>query len=223
MWNNDIFGPLFGQTLKELRHFRGLSQEELAHASGLDRTYISLLERGKKNPTLKTIWDICHVLEIAPEEVLAKLDSKIHKKEDHCSQIFVREESVEKFQIPVFETSVSCGGGESFSYSVEDRVTLEELIVKNPDNTFIVKSAGHSMYPLIMEGDLLVVDSKASVKKGCIVLVQINNQFTVKRYDKKGKKVFLESENPQFDPIIPDEMESLEVCGVITHIIRSMI
>jgi transcriptional regulator with XRE-family HTH domain len=41
-----------GQTIKAKRLHIGLSQEELADRCGFDRTYISMLERGKRNPSL---------------------------------------------------------------------------------------------------------------------------------------------------------------------------
>ena len=42
-------------TLKDLRHQKKISQEALASLSGLDRTYISLLERNQKNVTIGTL------------------------------------------------------------------------------------------------------------------------------------------------------------------------
>jgi transcriptional regulator with XRE-family HTH domain len=53
----------FGRRLKDRRVKRGLSQEELAHQSGLHRTYISQIERGLKSPTLATIYAIASALE----------------------------------------------------------------------------------------------------------------------------------------------------------------
>ena len=53
----------FGRRLQDRRVKRGLSQEELAHQSGLHRTYISQIERGLKSPTLATIYAIATALE----------------------------------------------------------------------------------------------------------------------------------------------------------------
>ena len=53
----------FGRRLQGKRLERGLSQEELAHRSGLHRTYISQLERGLKSPSLATIYALASVLE----------------------------------------------------------------------------------------------------------------------------------------------------------------
>ncbi|WP_262185585.1 helix-turn-helix domain-containing protein [Serratia fonticola] len=45
----------FGQRVRELRKERGWSQEEFADKCGLDRTYVSGIERGVRNPTLAII------------------------------------------------------------------------------------------------------------------------------------------------------------------------
>ena len=45
----------FGDKIKELRKARGLSQEVFADHCGFDRTYISGIERGKRNPSLAAI------------------------------------------------------------------------------------------------------------------------------------------------------------------------
>jgi transcriptional regulator with XRE-family HTH domain len=47
-----------------------LSQKELALITTLDRTYISGLERGKRNPTLKVVAKIAHSLEISLSQLL---------------------------------------------------------------------------------------------------------------------------------------------------------
>jgi transcriptional regulator with XRE-family HTH domain len=59
----------FGQCLKKARTNKGLSQEKLAEAANLDRTYISLLERGKRNPSLLCIIAICKGLNINLSEL----------------------------------------------------------------------------------------------------------------------------------------------------------
>ena len=55
----------FGVALKNLRELRCLSQEKLAHTSGLHRTYISLLERGEKSPSIETVNKLSKALDVS--------------------------------------------------------------------------------------------------------------------------------------------------------------
>jgi transcriptional regulator with XRE-family HTH domain len=64
----------FGQRLRVLRMRLGLSQEELAHLCDLDRTYISGVERGKRNICLNNISRIARSLNIRLAELFEGLD-----------------------------------------------------------------------------------------------------------------------------------------------------
>lgn len=60
----------FGEQLRRVRTERHLTQEQLAEASGLHRTEISLLERGKRTPILDTIVAVARGLGVSPSELL---------------------------------------------------------------------------------------------------------------------------------------------------------
>ena len=53
----------FGKAVKAARHEVGLSQEALAYEAGIHRTYISDIERGRRNPSLTTMIRIAEALE----------------------------------------------------------------------------------------------------------------------------------------------------------------
>ncbi len=61
---------IFARNLRETRLARGLSQEALADAAGLDRTYISLLERERYSVSVDTLEEIARVLEVAPQDLI---------------------------------------------------------------------------------------------------------------------------------------------------------
>ena len=60
----------FGNKLRELRKQKAFSQEDLAFKSGLHRTYISDIERGSRNVSLKNIEKIAKALGITPKSLL---------------------------------------------------------------------------------------------------------------------------------------------------------
>jgi transcriptional regulator with XRE-family HTH domain len=68
---------VFGQVLRTLREGENLSQEKLAEYCDLDRTYISLLERGLRQPTISTIFKIADALNITPSELVKKVEMEL--------------------------------------------------------------------------------------------------------------------------------------------------
>jgi transcriptional regulator with XRE-family HTH domain len=61
----------FGETIRTIRKQRGVSQESLALKCGLDRTYISGIERGVRNPSLTNIFKLAAALDASPAELFA--------------------------------------------------------------------------------------------------------------------------------------------------------
>ena len=59
----------FGETVREIRKEKGLSQEELAHKADLHRTYIGMIEIAEKNITLVNIEKIANALEISIKDI----------------------------------------------------------------------------------------------------------------------------------------------------------
>ena len=59
----------FGKRLRQLRRERGLSQERLGFLTGLDRTYISGIERGVRNVSLKNIARLAKALGVSLAEL----------------------------------------------------------------------------------------------------------------------------------------------------------
>lgn len=68
----------FGAILKKYRVEKKLSQQTVAYESGLDRTYISLLERGERNPTITTVFALAQCLGKKPSEFIIQLE-EVHE------------------------------------------------------------------------------------------------------------------------------------------------
>lgn len=59
----DVVG-LLGRNVRALRRERGLSQEELAHRAEMERSYVSDIERGTRNPSVKALGKLAAALEV---------------------------------------------------------------------------------------------------------------------------------------------------------------
>ncbi|MED3038684.1 helix-turn-helix transcriptional regulator [Bacillus tropicus] len=67
----------FGEVLRKHRKKANFSQEQLALQCNLDRTYIGLLERAQRQPSISTIFAICKVLNIAPHKLIREIEELI--------------------------------------------------------------------------------------------------------------------------------------------------
>jgi transcriptional regulator with XRE-family HTH domain len=66
----------FGQVIRELRKANKLSQEKLADMSSLDRSFISLLETGRKQPSLITIFQLAKAFNLPASKIIASVEEK---------------------------------------------------------------------------------------------------------------------------------------------------
>jgi len=66
---------VFGLVLKEVRTQKKISQNELANLAELDRTYISLLERGLRQPTIETVFKLAEALGLKASSLIQKIET----------------------------------------------------------------------------------------------------------------------------------------------------
>ena len=71
---------VFSKVLRELRVKNNLSQEKLAELCDLDRTYISLLERGLRQPTLSTLFKLSSALDTKPSKFIELVEQLTNDK-----------------------------------------------------------------------------------------------------------------------------------------------
>lgn len=63
-----------GSKLVKIRKAKGFTQEQLAYASGIDRSYVGKIERGQVNLTVKKLYILAHCLSCHPCELLPEMD-----------------------------------------------------------------------------------------------------------------------------------------------------
>jgi|GEM_PF-298559 len=212
---NDV-ADYFARALKEFRLRVGLSQEELALESDLDRTYISMLERGKKIPTILTLQKISRPLETTPAELLFRAQ----QIERSPTKKLPEEKKGKK--IIFYGTSASCGKPLPGDFIPDEELSLDDLMIKKPLETFFIRANGDSMSPLIYDQDILIINKSVKPKNGSIILAQIDGDLTVKRFFKTSKGIKLCAENIHYKEIDINDADRLTVCGVITGTVRNL-
>lgn len=93
-----------------------------------------------------------------------------------------------------------------------------------PTADFLLKVNGESMKNIgILDGDLLAVHSTKDVRNGQVVIARIEDEVTVKRFERKGSIVYLHAENEEFETIVVNltEQPYFEIEGIAVGIIRN--
>ncbi len=70
---------VFGRVLREERKRLKLSQEQLALHAEVDRTFVSQIERGVRQPTLTTLVKLSRVLQVAPSTLVARMERLLRR------------------------------------------------------------------------------------------------------------------------------------------------
>lgn len=99
---------------------------------------------------------------------------------------------------------------------------LATYLIKRPEQTFYVKVHGHSMTGRgIEDGDILIVDKSKFPQPSDVVIVQVNNEYTVKQYEERERgRLRLVPANPDYKPL-PTDQEA-RICGVVLFSIHHL-
>lgn len=80
--SSNIIKQIIGKTVKAIRIKQGLSQEDLAHECDVDRSYISMIEVGRNEPSVTKIFDLCQGLKIKPSDFFKLVEGEYEKIRD---------------------------------------------------------------------------------------------------------------------------------------------
>jgi DNA polymerase V len=127
------------------------------------------------------------------------------------------------YKLPLYSSKVAAGFPSPADDDMDVRIDLNELLIKHPAGTFLVRVAGDSMINIgIHDRDMLIVDRHIEAIHNKIVVAAIDGMLTVKRLIKTKGKVFLMPENENFPPLEVSEKNNVHIWGVVTTVIHSV-
>ena len=104
--------------------------------------------------------------------------------------------------LPYFDGTEPAGFPSPAEDYLETPLDLHDFLIDNKAATFLMRVDGDSMRDAgILHGDLLVVDRAARPHNGCVVVVAVNGEYTVKRLRRGPDCVWLEPANPRYQLI----------------------
>lgn len=130
-------------------------------------------------------------------------------------------ERAARMGLPLYLAKIPAGFPSPADDFIDRKLDLNEHLVKHPAATFFVKVQGNSMTGAgIHSGDILIVDRSLEPADKKIVVAALGGELTVKRLRKAKGKVYLASENPDYQAIELTPEMNFEVWGVVVHVIH---
>lgn len=124
------------------------------------------------------------------------------------------------FELPVLDARVPAGTGDpSGAGETYDLGSLEQLVVRHPDRTVLIRVSGDSMAEAgVLDGDTAVVERTDRPSEGDFVVALVDGRYTVKELRFKGRRPVLMPRNRRFKAIEPKA--DLQILGVVRGIVR---
>jgi repressor LexA len=122
------------------------------------------------------------------------------------------------FELPLVGTVAA--GKPIEAIETPDSIEVPASMV-GPGENFVLRVKGDSMIgDGILDGDYVVVRKQSNAESGQTVVALIGSEATVKRLQRKGRRIELHPANPAMTPIVVEDEESFRIEGVVVGVIR---
>ncbi len=121
------------------------------------------------------------------------------------------------------DTGISAGFPAPADDFNEQRISLDRELIKNKEATFFAKVSGQSMIGAGLDDrDLLVIDRSLAPEHNKIAVCFIDGEFTVKRLKVEADGIWLQPENPKYQPIKVTDETNFMIWGIVTNVIKKV-
>ncbi|MCO5934756.1 translesion error-prone DNA polymerase V autoproteolytic subunit [Mucilaginibacter sp. RB4R14] len=127
-------------------------------------------------------------------------------------------------ELPLFLSSIQAGFPSPADDYLEECLSLDDVCIANAASTFLGRITGHSLKDVcIYEGDIAVIDKSLKPEHRDLVVCAIDGEFNAKILhidDLQGIRLL--SANPDYKPIIIQELTDFRIWGVITFVMQDI-
>ena len=204
----------WGFSIKRLREERGWTQFELAHRSGISRSYVAKIETGlSKAPAQDTFSALANAFDMSLDEMQEIMTGKKPKsRQETPEQILERLRVAQPISIPIY-TEFPFHAGEpvepvDYVYRARSRGAPRNI------EGYIVH--GNCLEPTINNGDIIIVDREGSIDEGNIIAALISGEIHLGKLRKIAGELYLENKHGRI------KLEDCQVVAPVIEMIRRL-
>jgi repressor LexA len=200
-----------------MRLSRGMNLEDLAEILDTTKQTVSRYENGERKANQDILFQLSDVFNVSVDEFFP---NKEDKEANVIKEASSRYGSDDLTKLPIVG-AISCGAGVVAFEEIQGyESTPKEWL--NGGEYFYLRAKGDSMINArIQEGDLLLIRRQDDVESGEIAAVYIDGDAVLKRVYKNNETVILQSENPNYQPIILDGKKDNRIIGKLKKVVMN--
>lgn len=211
----------FGQILKDLRESRGYSQQELGEALDMTRQTISNYEKGRRTPHKEILEAIADFFNVDMDFLYGKTTIE-NRYRQRLADDTTPVDLSHSILIPVLG-SIPAGIPIEAVEDVIEHIDIPEKWVRAGDEYFGLRVNGDSMYPLLLDGDTVVIRRQPTAETGDICACYVNGfDATLKRIKLTEGSITLKPENPSYPPTTYTHPGEVTIAGKVVELRRSI-
>ena len=199
-----------GVFLKELRIKNNLTIMQVEVKTGISNSYISLIERNKRKPSLEILHKLAKTYKVTTEDLLRfigylpPIQNKINFNQIPIYNIVPKEkpsfvsENIEEYS-PV-------------PPGLESSTTKDLIAIRIKNKSMTCKR--------IEIGDFLIIRKQSDLENGIIALISLNNELAIKRIVKQNRHIILQSTNQDYSPALVKENDDFKIIGKVEWVMH---
>lgn len=206
-----------GSQIKALRKAHGYTQASLANVLGVKPTTVASWEQGRNKPLMDKVQKMSMIFNVPIAEIVG--GESQGSLNEIPNVVYPLSDGLEQVTIPIIGT-IACGDPITAEENIEG-YTKETFEKPVPSGTlFALRCKGHSMEPIIPNGALVTLRAQPDVEDDEIaaVLVDGDNEATLKRIKHQNGMVMLLPENKDYTPIILNRENPGRIIGKVIHV-----
>lgn len=225
---------LLGDIIKRYREEHQMSLQDFANLIGTSRSYIHMLEKNVNpstdkpiSPSIETLKSLARAMNMDLDFLLKQLNSnqEIYLSEEEYKKQF---DKIDELGNPVVEIPLLGIVKAGYDYLAQENwigtVDIDKKLAEG-NELFALKVKGDSMFPVLIENDIVIIKKQNDFENGDIVVALINgDEATIKKGKKSSNSILLQPLNSNYEPLIftEEEMKTIpvKIIGIVKQLKR---
>lgn len=186
---------MIGDMIAKVRKEKGVTKTELARVTDINIGHLTHIEKGERNPSHKTLKNICKALDIPFQQLMYTYDKTISEEQEQYGIV----DHIAYNKVLAID---KIGG----FIDCPSNLPSSSVAIKIPDN---------SMEPTLEKGSYKFLEFNSPLNNKDIWLFKLNNKILVRRFFSKKGKITLKADNKEIDEISITDKDSFYIIGKI--------